>query len=32
VVDREEEEVKKMRSLCKREGKAGEGDWVRELY
>jgi hypothetical protein len=32
VVDREEEEVKKMRSLWKKQGKAGEGDWVRELY
>jgi hypothetical protein len=33
VVDREEEEVKKkMISLWKKQGKAGEGDWARELY
>jgi hypothetical protein len=32
VVDREEEEVKKMRSLWKKQGKAREGDWARELY
>jgi hypothetical protein len=29
----EEEEVKKrMISLLKKQGKAGEGDWARELY
>jgi hypothetical protein len=32
VVDREEEEVKKMISLWKKQGKAGEGDWLMELY
>jgi hypothetical protein len=34
VVNRkEEEEVKKeMISLWKKQGKAGEGDWARELY
>jgi hypothetical protein len=34
VVDREEEEEvkKKMISLWKKQGKAGEGDWARELY
>jgi hypothetical protein len=34
VVDREaEDEVKKkMISLWKKQGKAGEGDWARELY
>jgi hypothetical protein len=34
VVNREEEEeVKKnMISLWKKQGKVGEGDWVRELY
>jgi hypothetical protein len=34
VVNREEEEeVKKMMiSLWKKQGKRGEGDWVRELY
>jgi hypothetical protein len=34
VVNREEEEEvkKKMISLWKKQGKAGEGDWVRELY
>jgi hypothetical protein len=32
VVNREEEEVmKKMISLWKKQGKVGEGDWVREL-
>jgi hypothetical protein len=28
VVDREEEEVKKMIILCKKQGKAGEGEGV----
>jgi hypothetical protein len=33
VVNREEEEVKKkMISLWKKQGKAGEGNWARELY
>jgi hypothetical protein len=32
VVDHEEEEEKKMISLWKKQGKAGEGDWARELY
>jgi hypothetical protein len=34
VVNREEEEEvkKKMTTLWKKQGKAGEGDWVRELY
>jgi hypothetical protein len=34
VVDhKEEEEVKKkMIRLWKKQGKAGEGDWARELY
>jgi hypothetical protein len=34
VVNREEEEEvkKKMISLWKKQGKAGEGDWARELY
>jgi hypothetical protein len=32
VVDREEKEVKKRISLWKKQGKAGEGDWVRDLY
>jgi hypothetical protein len=33
VVNREEEEVKKkLISLWKKQGKAGEGDWARELY
>jgi hypothetical protein len=32
-VNREEEEVKKkMISLWKKQGKAREGDWARELY
>jgi hypothetical protein len=33
-VNREEEEEvkKKMTSLPKKKGKAGEGDWARELY
>jgi hypothetical protein len=32
-MNREEEEVKKrMLSLWKKQGKSGEGDWVRELY
>jgi hypothetical protein len=34
VVNHEEEEEvkKKMISLWKKQGKAGEGNWVRELY
>jgi hypothetical protein len=33
VVNHEEEELKKkMISLWKKQGKAGEGDWARELY
>jgi hypothetical protein len=34
VVDREDEEEvkKKMISLWKKQGKAGEGDWARDLY
>jgi hypothetical protein len=33
MVNREEEEMKKkMISLWKKLGKAGEGDWARELY
>jgi hypothetical protein len=32
VVNREEEDVKKMISLWKKQGKAGEGDWAKELY
>jgi hypothetical protein len=34
VVNREEEKEvkKKMTTLWKKQGKAGEGDWVRELY
>jgi hypothetical protein len=34
VVDREKEEEvkKKMISLGKKQDKAGEGDWARELY
>jgi hypothetical protein len=33
VVNREEKEVKKkVISLWKKQGKAGEGDWAMELY
>jgi hypothetical protein len=34
VVDREEEEEVKKKMIClwKKQGKAGEDDWARELY